>query len=125
MGDVVGCPMTGIENYTMIAVDWLKSATEMISVILVATGVVVTSFKILQMISSPHLRNYNQARLTFSRYLVMALEFMLAADIVATAVKPSWNDLIMLGSIAIIRTFLNFFLQREMKEEEEAIKKVA
>ncbi|WP_128860060.1 DUF1622 domain-containing protein [Methanocella paludicola] len=117
--------MTGIENYTMIAVDWLKSATEMISVILVATGVVVTSFKILQMISSPHLRNYNQARLTFSRYLVMALEFMLAADIVATAVKPSWNDLIMLGSIAIIRTFLNFFLQREMKEEEEAIKKVA
>lgn len=122
---IIGSPMIDIENYTMIAVDWLKSGTELISVLLVAAGVVVTSYKILQMLRSPHLRNYNQARLTFSRYLVMALEFMLAADIVATAVKPSWNDLIMLGSIAVIRTFLNFFLQREMKEEEEAIKKAA
>ncbi len=120
---LIGSPMTGIEYYTMVAVDWLGAVTEMISVLLVAAGVVVTSYKILRMISSPHLRNYNQARLTFSRYLVMALEFMLAADIVATAVKPSWNDLIMLGAIAIIRTFLNFFLQKEMKEEEEAIKK--
>jgi uncharacterized membrane protein len=122
---MIGSPMTDIENYTMIAVDWLKSGTELISVLLVAAGVVVTSYKILQMLRSPHLRNYNQARLAFSRYLVLALEFMLAADIVATAVKPSWNDLIMLGSIAVIRTFLNFFLQREMKEEEEAVGKAA
>lgn len=117
--------MSDIENYTMIAVDWLKSGTELISVLLVAAGVVVTSYKILQMIRSPGLRQYNQARLTFSRYLVMALEFMLAADIVATAVKPGWSDLIMLGSIAVIRTFLNFFLQKEMKEEEEAVGKAA
>ncbi len=117
--------MIDIEYYTMIAVDWLKSGTELISVLLVAAGTIVTAYKLLRMMRSPHLREYNQARLTFSRYLVMALEFMLAADIVATAVKPSWNDLVMLASIAVIRTFLNFFLQREMKEEEEAIKKAA
>ena len=117
--------MIDIENYTMIAVDWLKSGTELISVVLVAAGVVVTSYKILRMIRSPDLRKYNQARLTFSRYLVMALEFMLAGDIIATAVKPSWNDLGMLAAIAVIRTFLNFFLQREMKEEEEAVEKAS
>jgi uncharacterized membrane protein len=115
--------MIDIENYMMVAVDWLKSGTELISVLLVAAGVIVTSYQILRMVRSPDLRKYNQARLTFSRDLVMALEFMLAADIVATAVKPSWNDLGMLAAIAIIRTFLNFFLQREMKAEEEAVGK--
>ncbi len=117
--------MIEIENYTMVAVDWLKSGAELISVLLVAAGVVITSYKILRMIRSPGIEKYNRARLTFSRYLVLALEFMLAADIVATAVKPGWNDLIMLAAIAVIRTFLNFFLQREMKEEEEAVGKAA
>ena len=115
--------MIDIENYTMVAIDWLKSTIEFISVILVAAGVVVTCYQILRMIGSPDLQKYNQARLTFSRYLVMALEFMLAADIIATAIEPSWNDLGMLAAIAVIRTFLNYFLQREMKEEAEAVGK--
>lgn len=117
----IGGPMTGIENYTMVAVDWLVSGTEMISVLLVAIGVLITAYQLLRMLRSPALPQYNRARLTFSRYLVLALEFMLAADIVATAVKPGWNDLLSLAAIAIIRTFLNFFLQREMREEEAAI----
>ena len=115
--------MISIEYYTMLAEDWLKSGTEMISLILVAAGVIVTSYQILRMIGSPDLRKYNQARLTFSRYLVMALEFMLAADIVATVIKPSWSGIGMLAAIAVIRTFLNYFVQREMKEEAEALGK--
>lgn len=57
-----------------------------------------------------------QIRLEFGQSLALSLEFQLAADIVATAVSPTWEDLVKLGAIAGIRTFLNFFLQREVQE---------
>lgn len=47
----------------------------------------------------------------------------MAADIIGTAVSPSWDQLGKLAVIATIRTFLSFFLQYEMKEEKPAIKK--
>jgi len=51
----------------------------------------------------------------------LALEFQLAADILATTVAPSWAQIGKLGAIAVIRTGLNYFLAREIKEEEQAI----
>jgi uncharacterized membrane protein len=59
-------------------------------------------------------------RLTLGRWLSMALEFQLAADIVATTVNPSGQQLIQLAAIALIRTFLNVFLAREIAEEHRA-----
>jgi uncharacterized membrane protein len=51
-----------------------------------------------------------------ARWLVLALEFALAADIVRTAIEPTWKDIGMLASIAVIRTFLNFFLMRDLEK---------
>ena len=48
----------------------------------------------------------------------LALEFQLGADILSTAVAPTWNEIGKLGAIAIIRTALNYFLSKEMKEEQ-------
>ena len=67
----------------------------------------------------------HQVRLTFGRALVLGLEFQLAADILGTAVSPSWDHLGKLGAIAVIRTFLNFFLTRELKEEEQDLRAAA
>ena len=53
-----------------------------------------------------------------SRFLAMALEFQLAADVLGTTVAPSWDQLGRLGAIAVIRTFLNYFLAREIDDEE-------
>jgi uncharacterized membrane protein len=55
----------------------------------------------------------------FARWLVLALEFELAADIFRTAITPTWNDLGQLAAIAVIRTFLNYFLSRDVKETFE------
>lgn len=60
--------------------------------------------------------------LSFGRWLVAALTFQLAADIVDTTLAPSWDDIGKLGAIAVIRTFLNYFLDRDMdklREREE------
>ena len=51
-------------------------------------------------------------------YLALALEFQLGADILSTAVAPSWDQIGKLGAIAVIRTLLNYFLTREMREEQ-------
>ncbi|MDG4576003.1 MAG: DUF1622 domain-containing protein [Defluviicoccus sp.] len=56
-------------------------------------------------------------RIRFGSWLAVALEFQLGADIVATTVGPSADALMQLGLVALIRTFLNFFLGRELAEQ--------
>ncbi|MDM0019381.1 DUF1622 domain-containing protein [Variovorax saccharolyticus] len=50
-----------------------------------------------------------------SRWLMVGLEFMLAADLVSTVVAPSWDELGRLATIAAIRTLLGFFLGRDLE----------
>lgn len=61
---------------------------------------------------------YHEIRLDLGLSLALSLEFLLAADIVGTAVTPSWEAIGLLAAIAAIRTFLNYFLQQEVKELE-------
>ena len=58
-------------------------------------------------------------RLKLGRWLAMALEFELAADILRTAVAPTWSEIGQLAAIAALRTALNFFLQREIDGAEQ------
>ena len=61
---------------------------------------------------------YHEIRLNLGLSLTLALEFLLAADIIATAVTPGWNSIGLLAAIAGIRTFLNYFLHQEIRELE-------
>jgi uncharacterized membrane protein len=60
---------------------------------------------------------FTKIRLSFGTWLSLALEFQLGADIVATTTAPSDSNLIRLGVVAVIRTFLNFFLAKELETE--------
>ena len=66
-----------------------------------------------------------QVRLTFARWLAVALEFELAADILNTAVTPSWSDIEKLAAIAALRTALNYFLEKEIEQESSPQQKAA
>ncbi len=59
----------------------------------------------------------NGVRLTLGRWLAGALELELAADILNTAVTPSWTDIEKLAAIATLRTALNYFLEKEIEQE--------
>ncbi len=50
--------------------------------------------------------------------LSLSLEFLIGADILRTAISPTWQDIGQLGAIVGIRTVLNFFLTRELKQVE-------
>ena len=67
---------------------------------------------------------HTRFRMIFGGWLVVALEFQLAADIVGTIVSPTSAHLIELGAIALIRTFLNYFLNKELKEQKESLQPV-
>ena len=56
----------------------------------------------------------DQIRLGLGRWLAVGLEFELAADILRTAVAPTWNEIGQLAAIAVLRTLLNVFLQKEI-----------
>ena len=58
--------------------------------------------------------------LRFGVWLLLGLEFELAADIVRTAIAPNWSELGQLAAIAVIRTFLNYFLDRDVERAGEA-----
>ena len=60
-------------------------------------------------------------RLRLGRWLSVVLEFLLAADILRTAISPSWDDIGKLAAIAGIRTALNYFLQREVREASQSL----
>jgi uncharacterized membrane protein len=59
----------------------------------------------------------------FATAIILALEFTLAADIIRSAVAPSWDAIGRLGAIAAIRIALNFFLARDIETLAEAKKR--
>jgi uncharacterized membrane protein len=55
-------------------------------------------------------------RLKLGSYLVLALEFFIAGDIVKTIITPTWQSLGILGAIVVIRTILSYFLTKDLKK---------
>jgi uncharacterized membrane protein len=102
----------------------LKLILESVSVFCVALGLFAALgialshfFRTGRFISRPP-----SVRLKFGTWLLLALEFQLGADIVATTVDPTMQSLTELAILAAVRTFLNFFLQRELEVEERMIR---
>jgi uncharacterized membrane protein len=105
-----------IEGVATQGVLWLKLAVELVGAVVIGVGCVAAALKLVREWRDGPVA-YAGVRLLLARYLALGLEFQLAADILVTAVAPSWEEIGKLAAIAAIRTLLNFFLAREMKEE--------
>lgn len=79
-------------------------------------GAIGLSMRLLGNASEERLR---PVWLAFGRWLVAGLTFQLASDIVETILAPAWDDIGKLAAIAVIRTFLNYFLNKDMDELRE------
>ena len=114
------------ETVVQQSVQWLRLAIETTGALIIAIGVVIALWGFVRAFARRHAPSYAQqgytgVRLTLARYLALALEFQLGADILSTAIAPTWSAIGKLGAIAIIRTALNYFLGREMKEESARV----
>jgi len=114
-------PPLPVEHLVVYGIQWLKLAVEILGAVSVAIGVSLALWGLAHAVRQGVAHRYDRFRLTLTRYLVVALEFQLAADILSTAIAPSWNQIGKLAAIAIIRTLLNYFLLREMHAEEAVV----
>lgn len=112
-----------VEATIIQALQWLRLMIETTGAVIVGVGVMQVIFQLMMTVIKHQQTSYNAIRLTLARYLALALEFQLGADILSTAIAPSWDQIGKLGAIAIIRTALNYFLTKEMAEEREAEEK--
>jgi uncharacterized membrane protein len=110
-----------VESAAVVAIQWIKLTLELAGAALVGCGALVAGAHLVRALAAEGPVRFTPVRLTFAKYLSLALEFQLGADILGTTVAPSWEEIGKLGAIAVIRTTLNYFLGREMKEEKEAV----
>ena len=93
---------------------------EIISVLCIVIGLIASFILVFKLRKDTKTPFHNRVRMKFGGWLVLALEFQLASDIVKTTISPTYENLIVVGAVAVIRTFLNYFLSRELKEEMES-----
>ena len=106
----------GLEKLFEQVVVFLEVFLEIIAVLIIASAVAITLQRLLKRVCRvKHSETWEFIRLQFGLALALSLEFLLAADIVATAVSPSWDAIGKLGAVTGIRTFLNFFLEQEVQ----------
>jgi uncharacterized membrane protein len=111
------------ETFAQVA-DAVAQLIEAAAVFIVAFGSVEAFLKLLPVMARPR-ASHGQRKAIWRRYgtwLLLGLEFELAADIVGSVISPSWMDIGELGAIAVIRTFLNYFLEKDLESsgtEEE------
>lgn len=114
--------------------EWLIFATENatliidgMALIVILGGTIEAFLRVAYLVFSSgdngHLRR--DIWLRYARWLVAGLTFQLAADIIETAIAPSWAEIGKLAAIAVIRTFLNYFLEKDLVEirERQRVKK--
>jgi uncharacterized membrane protein len=100
--------------------EFVKQLTEVLGTFVEGTAALVIGFAVIQAscgyIKSSIRRSNDklQLRLTLGKTLALTLEFLLAADILRTAVAPTWEDIGKLSAIAALRTLMNYFLEREL-----------
>lgn len=110
---------TSIESTIINLVSWLRLLVESVGAFIIGIGVFLAVYQFIKVFLSQKPEGYTNIRLLLARHLALALEFQLGADILSTAISPSWDQIGKLGAIAIIRTALNFFLSREMEQENK------
>lgn len=98
----------------------LKIGIECIALLIIAVAILKSIQKLPSILKHKNRQGaLLSLRINLGMSLALSLEFLLAADIAATAVSPSWDGLGKVATITAIRTFLNFFLQKEVEELEK------
>jgi uncharacterized membrane protein len=112
-----GCEVLSME-------EWLHSVTKDIVVVIDAMALIIIVVGTVEAFftglwaafPAPAHSRFRAILVRYGRWLVAGLTFQLAADIIETSIAPTWQEVGQLGAIAVIRTFLNYFLERDLAE---------
>ena len=111
-----------MEELVRTAVETIALAVEGGAALLIAVGALEATYRLARRIVSPssdQVMRKKQIWVRFAVWLLIALEFELAADVLRSAIAPTWDDIGQLAAIAVIRTFLNYFLEKDIEKYGE------
>jgi uncharacterized membrane protein len=98
----------------------ISHAVEILAAIIIGIAVLRTLYSFVSAVKPGlHKKTKEELRVEFGSSVAVSLELLLGADVLATAVAPSWDDIGKLAAIAVLRTALNYFLAKELKEIKE------
>ncbi len=94
---------------------------EAVAIILIAVGAVEAVLLLLRRYAHPARAVVRRKEIwvRFAMWMLLALEFELGADIIRSSITPSWDSVGKLGAIALIRTVLNYFLEKDIEKYAE------
>ena len=106
-----------MEEIAKIFTQNISHGLEIISAIIIGTALIKLVINYFGSLGTNKIMlTAEESRVKFGSSVAVALEILLGADVLATAVAPSWNDIGKLAAIAVLRTALNYFLGKELKE---------
>ena len=109
-----------MEEVVRLSAGYVAVSIELIGIVVVTIGTVEAAVAVCRMLFTPTSPADRQlAWLKYMHWLAAGLTFQLAGDIVHTAVTPTWDDVGKLAAIAAVRTFLTYFLERDIKGASE------
>lgn len=112
-----------LEIWLKLLVGYLAAGAEIAAALVIGGAVIrgiATYFRQLFSRSRQHIDSTESIRLQLGRVLALGLEFTVASDILRTAVAPTRQDILNLGAIVLLRTLLNYFLEREIQQGEQS-----
>ncbi|WP_066377534.1 DUF1622 domain-containing protein [Anabaena sp. CA = ATCC 33047] len=112
-----------LELWLKLIVDYLAAAAEIAAAVVIGLAVfrsIAIYFRQIFYRYKQHIDATEVVRLQLGRALALGLEFTVASDILQTAVAPTRQDILNLGAIVLLRTLLNYFLEREIRQVEQA-----
>jgi uncharacterized membrane protein len=109
-----------MEEVFVEAARFLGLLIEAAAVLVVAFGAGEAFLKLLWVVATPGASHGERKAIwrRFGVWLLLGLEFELAADIIGSVFSPTWQEVGKLGAIGVIRTFLNYFLEKDLEAAE-------
>lgn len=100
--------------------DHVALGVEAAAVLIIAYGAIEALYQTVYAVTREHSKpgRRKQVLVRFGVWLLLGLEFELAADVVRSVIAPSWTEIGQLAAIGFIRTFLNFFLEKDLEKYE-------
>lgn len=97
--------------------DYLVYGVSVLGMLIIVWGVLLVTrdFVLELFLEDPKSKRLMRQKL--GSYLILGLEFFIAADVIRTIVRPDWNEIGMLAAIVALRTVLSYFLGMELREK--------
>lgn len=104
----------------------ISMCLSLFSVLVLVWGVILCAIRFFRLQFSHRASRQGLMELTRDKnalgvYVLLSLEILIAADIIDSIAKPTWEDIVRLGAIVAIRTVIAYFLNKEIRDDGELV----